>query len=239
MLRAKCIVFAALACLPLSAQTVPTEPSWLGLYNFDLLAWLENQNRLAELCTGREGSTEWQECREAKMKPKAHLITVRSGPSAEAAVVGTIVLIALPGQGLSAFVSSGGAAEPLTPDLFDNDWGYGPHFHQTILGRQGTWFRIPLDPLPIAWVNSGEWTRDVDVRMVNEGDILRTPRGDMVVLGTENGALRMRPEQDADMWCEAGAPPPLRPWTEIRVPFQELYNDKGHLLLATKYMRGC
>jgi hypothetical protein len=49
----------------------------------------------------------------------------------------------------------------------------------------------------------------------------------------------MRPEQEADMWCEAGEPPPLKPSEEIRIPFEALYDGKGHLLLTTKYKRGC
>ncbi len=233
------IALAALVWTAAPAQTVSREPAWVGLYNFELLGWLENENRLSELCKAPEGSAEWHDCRQAKMEPQVQVVTVRSGPSVEAAVVGTVVLVALPGRGLRAFASSSGRASAFTPDLYDSDWGYGPHFHQTILDREGSWFRLPIDALPGAWVNSAEWTSEVDVRTVNERDILRTSGGDMFVLGMEEGVLRVRPEQEADMWCETGDPPPLKPWTEIRIPFAELYDGKGHLLLATKYMRGC
>ena len=30
--------------------------------------------------------------------------------------------------------------------------------------------------------------------------------------------LRARTEQDADMWCDTD-PPPLKRWTELRIPF--------------------
>ena len=239
MLGRKWIALAALAWFAATAQTPSREPAWVGLYNFELLGWLENQNRLAELCTAAEGSVEWNDCREAKMEPKVQVITARSGPNDTAAIVGTIVLVALPGQGLRAFASADGKAIAFTPDVYDSDWGYGPHFHQTILDRRGSWFRVPIDVLPGAWVNAVEWTSDVDVRTVSEGDILQTPRGDMFILGAENSVLRMRPEQEADMWCEAGDPSPLKPWTEIRIPFEALYDQKGHLMLTTKYKRGC
>jgi hypothetical protein len=235
----KWMMLAALACFAAAAQTVSREPAWVGLYNLELLGWLENQNRLSELCTAAQGSAEWHACRDAKMEPMIQVIMARSQPGDEAAVVGTIVLVAAPGRGLRAFASAGGKAAAFTPDLYDVDWGYGPHFHQTILGRQGSWFRLAIDALPAAWINSAAWTSQVDVRTVNEGDLLRTKWGDMFVLGAENGVLRMRPEQKADMWCEAGDPPPLEPWTEIRIPFADLYDEKGHLLLATKYTRGC
>jgi hypothetical protein len=51
--------------------------------------------------------------------------------------------------------------------------------------------------------------------------------------------LRVRPEQDADMWCDAGDPPPLAAWRERRIPFDELFDGQRHLRISYKYMRGC
>ena len=41
------------------------------------------------------------------------------------------------------------------------------------------------------------------------------------------------------MWCRAGSPPPLQPWKELRIPFQDVYAASGHLRLHIKYTRGC
>lgn len=41
------------------------------------------------------------------------------------------------------------------------------------------------------------------------------------------------------MWCKVGTPPPLAPWQEVRIPFDQLVDSKGHLLISYKYKRGC
>ena len=96
------------------------------------------------------------------------------------------------------------------------------------------------------WVNAEEWsairgeTGHVQlIRTLHRGDIITTPRGDMVVLGVDARVLRLRPQQQADMWCEPGNPPAPAPWKEIRIPFVELFDAAGHLLIRYKYTRGC
>jgi hypothetical protein len=172
------------------------------------------------------------------MQPKVAVMTVRTLPRDSAARRGAIVVVATPGRGLTAHASSGGVATAFEPDLFDGDWGYGPYFHQTIVNRQGSWYQVPIDALPgPAWLNAVEWSGAADVQDVD--GIISTPQGDMVVLGIADRELRVRPEQPADMWCESGEPPPLKPWKEIRIPFRELFNPTGHLLITRKYTRGC
>jgi hypothetical protein len=232
------LLVTAPAGVPLQGQTAPANPGWVGLFNGTLIDWLENENRLPELCKPFERSNRWDQCKAEKMEPKVAVMTVRAAPRDDAPVTGTIVVVATPGRGLRAYASAGGLATAFEPDLFDGDWGYGPYFHQTILNRQGSWYQVPIDALPgPGWVNSAEWTDTADVRDVD--GIISTPWGSMVVLEKDNGALRVRPEQPADMWCESGEPPPLQPWKESRIPFRDLFNPRGHLLVATKYTRGC
>lgn len=240
-----------LAAAPAAMQPPPTptqELTWVGLFNGELVDWLENDNRLKELCTAREGSSEWQECQAAAREPKLTVIPVRSEPQGDARRLGEIVILALPGRGLKALASSGGMGAPFTPDLFDPDWGYGPWFHQSVLERRGSWFRVPVPAIGAGWINAEDWgERDrfpsdgagVSTKAIQAGDIVTTPRGDMVVLGGESGVLRVRPEQGPDMWCDGGDPPPLAPWQEIRIPLEQLRDSRGHLLIRYKHTRGC
>ena len=98
------------------------------------------------------------------------------------------------------------------------------------------------------WIDADEWSdrgefgskkASTHTETVHAGQIITMPRGDMFVLGVENRVLRVRPEQDADMWCEAGTPPTLAPWEETRIPLRDLFDSRGHLLIFAKYKRGC
>lgn len=251
-----CALLAGLTSLPAASsaavqrpRTLPRELAWIPLFNTELVRWLENENRLKELCTAREGSDEFHECRAAKLGPKLTVIPVRSEPSRAARRVGEVVIVALPGGGLKAFASAGPIAVQFTPDLFDSDWGYGPPwFHQSILGRRGSWFQIPVPSIGQGWINPEEWAaRDsllpegagVSTQTLERGDIVTTPRGDMFVLGVENRVLRVRREQKSDLWCEGGDRPPIEPSQEIRIPFDQLLDPQGHILIQYKYTRGC
>jgi hypothetical protein len=46
-------------------------------------------------------------------------------------------------------------------------------------------------------------------------------------------------EQPADMWCEAGAPPPLKPWKELLISKGSLNSRTGQLLLSPAHMKDC
>jgi hypothetical protein len=234
-------VFVLGSAFAAQAQRSPGrgDVGWVGLYNTALIEWLENENRLSNLCSD---TLTWRECREEKMMPKQYLIDLRDDPREAAASEGTLVIRATPGQRLRAYYRSahGGREREFVPDLFDADWGYGPYFHQTFLERRGTWFLLPAGPLSRpGWVNMGE----PHVRLLRElhetRDVIMTPNGDLVVIGMDRRVLRARPAQKADQWCEAGNPPPLEPWSEIRIPVQKLYNAAGHLLVDIKYKRGC
>jgi hypothetical protein len=154
--------------------------------------------------------------------------------------VGSLLLLATPGQKLQFFYvgPTGGLPLEFAPDLNMQDWGYGPYFHQTYLERRADWFLLPEGPFPPnTWFNA----RDLgDEPHVLEADgIVDSPKGSLVILAVERDVIRARPEQPADMWCEVGSPPPLLPWTEIRIPRRDLYSRTGHLLISPAYMKGC
>lgn len=227
-------------------QEPPVERGWIGLYTPALAGSLENANRLDELCPQRAHSLEWHACRDETLAPRVLHIPVREAPSAGAPVSGSIVVVALPGVRVSALAVSGpaGEGEPFVPDETDVDWGYGPHFHQTFLERRGTWFRLPPRPFPRdVWVDVSEWggagVGFPDVRGVEPGRIYESPHGDVFVVRVEPGGLVVRPEQEADMWCRAGDPPPPAPAPQRRLTWRELSDADGHLTLHLKYKRGC
>jgi hypothetical protein len=216
---------------------------WVGLFNATLVNWLENENRLDQLCEEVDADPQKRDrCRSERMAPLVHAIPLRSAPARSAPLIGSILVMAVPGRGLRSFyvTRSGGVGVPFTPDLHDDDWGYGPYFHVTFLERRGNWFRLPPDPFPSAvWVDVTEWSTDLPVREIGDGDIVTSPFGDLYVLGLEADSLRARPEQEADLWCRSGDPPPLRPFKELRIPFKDLRDAHGHLLVHVKYTRGC
>jgi hypothetical protein len=241
----------ALACSDAESQAdmqraapLPGELAWVGLFNAELVDWLYNELRLAQLCTSHEQSDDWHRCRTAMLEPKVAVIAVRAEPRPGARRVGQMVVVALPEKGLRVFAGAGSQATPFSPDLFDADWGYGPWFHQSILARRGSWLRIPVPSVGEGWIDANDLGGRDDpapnaIVTVRKGDIVTTPRGDMFVLGVENGVLRVRTEQVSDMWCQAGDPPPLAPWQEIRIPFKELFDSRRHLRISYKYTRGC
>jgi hypothetical protein len=236
-------VFAMRAPAAQGQATLSVETGWLGLFTQDLVEWLENANQLERLCTGfPTDSADWSKCRAQKLAPKIFVVPLWAGPSEKAAAAGLLLVTAVPGEGLrSWFVSSeGGTATEFQPDLFDRDWGYGPYFHQTFVERRGAWFRLAEEPfLKGTWINAARLGDQPNLQLLESEQIVSSPFGDLFVLGIERDVLRARPEQEADMWCKAGNPPPLAPWRELRIPIRDLYTPNGHLVVHKKYIRGC
>lgn len=219
------------------------EAGWVSLYNFELLAILENENRLSELCPPAITDAQARSrCHREMLEEKTLRLILRSAPSERATAEGAIIVRATPGAGLRAFYQAADAEEPkeFVPDLFDRDWFYGPYFHQTFLERQGDWFLLPATPHHnAAWVNLHHVSSQPQVHLLAADSIVTSPQGDLMILGVERDHLRVRAEQPADLWCEEGNPPPLQPGTEFKLPVEELYTAEGHLTIAVKYMRGC
>jgi hypothetical protein len=216
---------------------------WVGLFDDDLVSWLENENRLASLCSGVAADTgPWYSCRDEKLSPKVRVARLRDAPSDQTSHRGDLVVVALPGKGLQSFYVnvSGGAAAAFSPDLVDGDWGYGPYFHETVVERRDTWVRLPEGPFPQrAWLNMSELSSEPNLLWLDAGSIVTSPLGDLFIIAIENGAVRAREEQQRDMWCEAEPRPPLEPFKELRLGTDALYTATGHLTLRIKYTRGC
>jgi hypothetical protein len=242
------VVSILLALGPMSAARAgpasadPARIGWIGLYTDELIAWLENENRLSTLCGVAEETAAWYGCRTERLAPKTAVVRLRTAPARRAAHAGDLVITAIPGKGLHAgYVSAiGGRAHPITPDLYDGDWGYGPYFHMTIVERRGAWIRLPDDPFPPStWLNVDDLGPASPFRWLEPGEIVTSPIGDLFVLGVGPALVRARPEQARDMPCDADEQEPVAPFTEVRLTGPTLYTPTGHLRLRIKYTRGC
>ena len=119
---------------------------WIGIFTPELVEWLENGNRLAELCGSEDKDpAAFQRCKNEKMGTMVAPLRLRSGPSSSSRRVGSLVLVASPAEGLRSFYVGidGGPWTAFQPDLYDPDWGYGPHFHMTIVEQRDSWVRLP------------------------------------------------------------------------------------------------
>jgi hypothetical protein len=216
---------------------------WIGIFTTELVEWLENGNRLAELCGSEDKDFEtFHRCKVEKMAPKAHLVRLWSEPSASSRPAGSLMLVATPAEGLHAFYAAveGGPAANFQPDLYDGDWGYGPFFHLTIVERRGSWVRLPEMPFPKnTWLDVRSLGPAPSFEWLEPGRIVTSPRGDLFILAIENGRVRARLEQDRDMWCEGGDQPPATPAPEVPLSHDDVYTTTGHLRLHIKYTRGC
>lgn len=243
LLAATLLALSAAGVPAPTAQGLPDAPGWLPLFSREQADWLYNEARLDQLCPS-ERAQEQPDCRGEMLEPRPLLVPLRATPDAGAPAIGQLVILSVPGRGLSAsFVSAAeSTARTFTPDLFLRDWGYGPpYFHQTYLERRGDWFRLPADPFPAGtWINARDLGRSIEPLQVETGAIYTLSRGSIVVLGVDADGIRARPEQPADMWCDGERPvPPLEPFTEMRIPVADLLSETGHLVLAPKYMKGC
>lgn len=212
---------------------------WVGLFDASQVGWLENENRLGELCADQ---ATLEACYARTLGPAVSVHSLYAAPDESARRLGDLVVVATPGRGLSAHVRPEGATQaiPFTPDLFLQDWGYGPYFHQTIAARAGDWFQLPRHPWPeAAWIRLTGNGPDPSVITVMPGDILELDGTGWFVIAAERDALVLRAEQPADLWCEGGEPPPLAPAEAVRLPRARLLDPDGHLRIRPKYLKGC
>lgn len=220
-----------------SAQNVPFR-GWVSLVADGRAGWLENENRIGQLCSD---GTELEACYREHLAPAVDVLEMRASPGPDGDVVGHVIVSAVPGRGLSAHYRALDATQSLffTPDLYLQDWGYGPpYFHQTFTEEQGGWYRLPEGPWDRAvWVSGA--SGGLDELVLVQGDIVDLDEQGFLILGTSERALRVRPEQDADAWCREGDPPPLHSAEPIEWGWADLVDDRGHLRIRPKYMKGC
>lgn len=213
--------------------------AWVRLFTDDLILWLENENRIEELCPGSMGELQQQRCKHTQLKSKQILIAVYASPSNNSRKIGTITIVATPGKGLGAsfMESTGSEAAIFEPDLFDIDWGYGPYFHQTVIEEREGWALIPQNPLPApGWIS-----------VVSDGsDFLQVEPGiytldgeSLFVTKVNDSSIEAREEVPSDMACTEEVTsvvqiPPTKLFSQ-----DQLFDGDGHLKLRLKYMRGC
>jgi len=234
------IVFSGLfACWAQGAHSQEDFRAWVGLYDPDSLGWLENENRIEELCANR---ITFSECHAEMLSPRMSTYPLYSAPAESSPSIGELVVVAVPGRGISTFFHSDGSPQAIvfTPDLYLQDWGYGPYHHQTVMNQQLNWFQLPPDPWPNAvWLYRESETNNPTIVNVSFGDIIEMDGSNMFVVATESDALMLRNEQLGDIWCEEGDPPPISPIEPSRLMRAELVDSRGHLSFRLQNLKGC
>lgn len=213
--------------------------AWVGLYDHGQLGWLENENRLDELCADAPRPSE---CLMEKLSPMVSVYSLYSDPDRASYHVGDLIVVGVPGRPLSALFRAAGSERTVRfePDLFLPDWGYGPYFHHTFSAAEGDWFLLPPGPWEEnVWIHRGHGDEHPDVITLHGGDVIEMDGSSWTVVSTEPDALLLRSEQPADMWCEPGDPPVLAAVEPTRFSRTELSDSLGHLKFRLKYMKGC
>jgi hypothetical protein len=229
-----------------TSPTLASPPAlqWLGLFNWDMIAWLDNPNRLHELCPENLSATALAECSAKVHAPQTTTVRLFDAPNEDAEWLGSLIIIAIPGKGLfHAFKGIGQEAHTFTPDLYEKEWNYGPYYHQTISAREHEWIQLPPRPFPQpVWLKaqplfSGK--RGIILEDVSLNTVYLWEGKSIVLTALEEKNWRWRPEQPSDMPCEADednnstAPP------STSMSYSDLFDRDGHLKLQLKYTRGC
>ncbi len=213
--------------------------AWVGLHDPAHLGWLENENHLGELCTD---SSTLSDCYSKHLAPLVSVYPLHIEPDSSSHRLGDLIVVSVPGRGHSSHFRVAGSRQgtPFTPDLFLQDWGYGPFFHQTVSAQSGNWFKLPRGPWEEeVWVHRESESERSSMIPVQPGNIIEMGGSSWYVLAAESDALLLRPEQPADLWCEQGDPPTVIPTEPTRFSRKEFLDSDGHLVFRLKYLKGC
>jgi hypothetical protein len=234
--------YVFLGLVLLSAPEISSQEifrAWVGLYDPAQIGWLENENRLGELCTDSSTLTD---CNSEHLAPSVSVYPLYMEPDSSSRRIGDLIVVAVPGRGLGSYFRVVGSRQttPFTPDLFLQDWGYGPYFHQTVSAQSGNWFKLPRGPWEDeVWVHRESESEHSSVILIQPGAIVEMSGSSWYVIAAEPDALLVRAEQPADLWCEEGDPPAVTPSDPIHFSRAELLDSDGHLALRLKYLKGC
>lgn len=222
-------------------------PRFVRLYCAAALADLENENRIKELCPSSMGAPRKAECEKTKLSPKSWRIPLYEKPDPGSKELGSLVLTAAPGKGLSyRYEASPAKNVQFVPDLFDADWGYGPYADHTILRREGDWVLLPARPFPgPVWVNlKTAWGESPDVYEPVEIGAVYTWHGRTIVIRQllEEGLLASDAAA-SDGPCsaeeETELPRTVPASKPFKIPWASLYDREGHWILDKAFLRGC
>ncbi len=214
---------------------------WVGLWNEEMVEWAENENRIYKLCPKSMSSDSYEKCRRNNLAKKTWIIQAYKSPSNTSEKAGEIIISVKPGDPfVSSFKNNEGTIRYFEPDLYDQDWGNGPFFHQTILERKGDWIKIPIKALiaPV-WVNFRDSIKYLDIITITEGIVYTLDSESIVITKIKGVSVFFRIEHESDMWCNTGSPPKLNESEVKIIHIQELYDTQKHLKLDIKYKRGC
>lgn len=168
------------------------ELQWLGLFKWDMVAWLENTHRLKDLCPDSLSIVDKTLCLIEKRKPLSLPLKVYAEPDGD--VLGELTVTATPTQGLSAVFQATDSTEAVEfkPDLYDADWRYGPYFHQTVLARQGNWFRLAQNPFPQpVWLNGDDLGEKIPLETVADDKVYRLGGKSVVIIAVDTKTVTL------------------------------------------------
>jgi hypothetical protein len=217
-----------------------SDTGWIGLWNEEMIEWAENENQIYRLCEKDKLSPEQlEQCKEKHLSSKIWSINVHSEPSKNSPKLGEIQITVTPGSSFQASIKSkNNKLIEFTPDLYDQDWGYGPYFHQTIL-KQKEWFEVAIPGVnSFAWINPKADIQYIDIKTIEIGQVYTFNSNSIVIVKIDNGSIKYRIENKSDMWCDVGTPPKVPDGEVKSINISDLINN-GHLLLDIKYKRGC
>ncbi len=191
---------------------------------------LENENRLREICPTLD-----QVCVNEALSAQIDRMPIYDHPSGK--VIANLEVRYKPGDGITAaLVTQDGKSYPFTPPIYDNDWGYGPYFHATLLDQNESWKKIVLPSIQSGWVE----LPDVQILNLTEsGSVYSLNNHHIMILRSDKTSITVRDEQPADMDCGEGNPPPLATFNEQVIPLSGVYDDQCNLLIKPAYTRGC
>jgi hypothetical protein len=237
------LVLLLFGALSLNSIAAEQKLQWVGLYNGELLQWLENENQLAVLCPKSLPMEKLQACKSEKLRAKKLELSVFESPQVNNKI-GSLVITATPGKGLTIAFQKQNTAQLVSfePDLFDVDWGYGPYFHQTVLDQKGEWILLPALPLPQSgWINLADLKESIALvlRQAELETVYEMGNQSVVITKFTDTGITARSEQPSDMWCQEGDAPKLKSFTSCEIKYQDLFDLNRHLKIKPKYKRGC
>lgn len=222
-------------------ETELTQIGWVGLWNSEMVNWAENANQIYKLCPKSMNQEAYKKCREKNLSKKTWTIPAFKNPNNKSPKVGEILITVKPGSSfIASFKNNSEDITDFEPDLFDQDWGYGPFFHQTIIEKNGTWIKLPIPSLPTPiWINPKESIKNSDNITVTKNSVYILNSESIVITKISGNTVFYRSEQESDMWCDAGEQPKLKTSKVQKINIKQLYDKQKHLKLDIKYKRGC
>ena len=245
MLHSRIMLLAIFLLSPISNLTAEETKlsliGWVGLWNEEMVAWAENENRIYRLCPKSMSQDSYEKCRRDHLVKKTWIIQAYKSPRNTSEKVGEILITVKPGSSfIASFKDNKRKIRDFEPDLYDQDWGYGPFFHQTVLERKEDWIKIPIKSLDTpVWINPRDNIKYLDIITITEGVVYILDAESIVITKKEGDTVFFRIEQQSDMWCNTGTPPKLNASEVKKINIEQLYDSHKHLILDIKYRRGC